>query len=96
MDCSSSYGVTRDYETFFYSTGIHHDNRAHIITLELFTKFFYVLGFGLTRNREADGQHISLPRQGIVRIEARFKKLLAFSMLFFQDISRSTTPEKLK
>jgi hypothetical protein len=76
MDCSTPFGDTRDYETLFSSTGIHHDNRAHMITLEMCTKGFYVLGFHLTPDKEADEEHISLPRQGNVLIEARFKKPL--------------------
>jgi hypothetical protein len=76
MDCSSPFGVTRAYETLFSSTGIHHDDRGHMINLEMFTKGFYILGFDLTPDREADEEHISLPRQGNVRIEARFKKPL--------------------
>ena len=47
-----------------------------MITLEMFTKGFYVLGFDLTSDREADEEHLNLPRQGNVRIEARFKKAL--------------------
>ena len=47
-----------------------------MITLEMFTKGFYTLGFDLTPDREADEEHISLPRQGNVRIEALFKKPL--------------------
>jgi hypothetical protein len=47
-----------------------------MITLENFTKGFYILGFDLTPDREADEEHISLPRQGNVRIEARFKNPL--------------------
>ena len=47
-----------------------------MITLEKFTQGFYVLGFDLTPDMEADEEHISLPRQGNVRIEARFKKPL--------------------
>jgi len=47
-----------------------------MITLEMFTKFFYVLGFDLTPDSEADEEHISSPRQGNVRIEACFKKPL--------------------
>jgi hypothetical protein len=43
-----------------------------MITLEMFTKVFYVLGFDLTPDREPDEEHISLPLQGYVRIEARF------------------------
>jgi len=31
-----------------------------MITLEIFTKGFYVLGFDLTPDREADEKHISL------------------------------------
>ena len=76
MDCCTPFGATRAYETLFSSTGIHHDNRAHMITLEMFTKGFYVLGFDLTPDKEADEQHISLLRQGKVRIEVRFKKPL--------------------
>jgi len=76
IDCSSTFGATRAYDTLFSSTGIHHEDRAHMITLEMFTKIFYVLGFDLTTDREADEEHISLPRQGNMRIEARFKKPL--------------------
>jgi hypothetical protein len=47
-----------------------------MITLEMFTKVFYVLGLDLTLDREADEDHIGLPRQGNVRIEAGFKKPL--------------------
>ena len=35
-----------------------------------------MLGFDRTPDREADEEHISLPRQGNVRIEARFKNPL--------------------
>ena len=38
MDCSSTFGTTRAYETLFSSTGIHHDDRAHMITLDMFPK----------------------------------------------------------
>ena len=40
MDCSSTYGVIRDYETVFSCTGIHHGDRVHIITLEMFARSF--------------------------------------------------------
>jgi hypothetical protein len=70
IDCSSTFGAIRAYETLFSSTGIHHDDRAYMITLEMFTKGFYILGFDLTTDREADEEHIRLPRQGNVRIKA--------------------------
>jgi hypothetical protein len=47
-----------------------------MINLEVFTKGFYILGFDLTPDREVDEEQISLPRQGNVRIKARFKKQL--------------------
>ena len=45
MNCSTPFGATRAYETLFSSTGIHHDDRAHMISLEMFTHGFYVFGF---------------------------------------------------
>jgi len=42
----------------------------------MFTKGFYILGFDLTHSREANEEHMSLPRQGNGRIEALFKKPL--------------------
>ena len=60
MDCSSPFRATRAYETLFSSTGIHHDDRAHVITLEMFTKGFYILGFDLTPDREADEKHVNV------------------------------------
>jgi hypothetical protein len=44
-----------------------------MITLDMFTMGFYILRFDFTPEREADVEHISLPRQGNVRIEALFK-----------------------
>jgi hypothetical protein len=80
MDCSTPFGATRAYETLFSSTGIHHDDRGHMITLDMFTKGFYILGFDLTPDREGDEEHIRLPRQGNVRKEALFKKQLPDSV----------------
>ena len=67
MDCSSPFGATSVYETLFSSNGIHHDERAQMITLEIFTKVFYILGFDLTPDREAEEEHINLPCQDNVR-----------------------------
>ena len=82
MDCSTTFGATQAYETLFSSTGIHHDDSDHMINLEKFTKAFYVLGYDLTPDKEADEEYISLPRQGNVRIEARFKKPLPEPVTF--------------
>jgi hypothetical protein len=53
MDCSTPFGATRAHEILFSSTGIHHDDPAHMITLEMFTQGFYVLRFDLTPDMEA-------------------------------------------
>jgi len=76
FDCSSTFGATRAYEKLFSITVVGHDNRAHMITLEMFTKFFYVLAFDLTYDREADEDLICVPRHGNVHLEARFKNPL--------------------
>ena len=44
-----------------------------MITLEMFTKDFYILAFDRTPDRETDEEDISLPRHGNVHIEAFFK-----------------------
>ena len=59
MHCSSPFGARRAYETLFSSTGILHDDRAHMITFEIFTKCFQKLRFDLTPVRKADEEHIS-------------------------------------
>jgi len=83
MDCSSPLGATRAYEALFSGTSIHHDDRAHMIIMEMFTKVFYILGFDLTRDKKADEEHISLPRHGNVRIEALFKNPLSEPITWF-------------
>jgi hypothetical protein len=71
-----NFGATRAYETLFSSTGIHHDDRGHMISIDMIRKGFFMLGFDFTPVREADEEHVSLPRLGSVRLQARFKKAL--------------------
>ena len=97
MDCSSPFGATRAYETLFSNTGIRHYYRAHMITLEMFTKVFYVLGFDLTPDREADEEHISLPAKEMCALKHALKShyqnlSLAFCMLNSRGTSKLTTP----
>ena len=47
-----------------------------MISIYMFRKGFFILEFDLTPDREADEEHISLPRLGNVRLEERFKKAL--------------------
>jgi len=76
VDSSTTFGANRACETLFSSTGIRHEYRAHMTTLEMFTKGFCILGFDLTPDREGDEEHISLQHQRNLRIEARLKKPL--------------------
>ena len=77
-------------------TVLNHGDRAHMITMEMFTKGFYVLGFDRTPDRDGDEEHKYLPRQGNVRVKARFIKPHAFCMLNFSDTLKSTAPETLQ
>jgi hypothetical protein len=71
---ASPFGDTRAYETLFSNTGVHHDDSAHVYLGNVQQG---ILRLRLWPNiREADEEHISLPRQGNVRIEARFNKPL--------------------
>ena len=58
-----------------------------MITLEIITNNFYVLGFDLTPDREDDEQRISLPLKGNVRIGATLKKAAPWNcdMNFFAE-----------
>ena len=47
-----------------------------MITLKMFTNGFYILGFDLTPDREADEEHLFLPLKGNLRIAALFYKRL--------------------
>ena len=76
MDCSSPFRATRAYETLFSSKCIHLDDRAPMVTLEILTKGYYILRFDLTPVRQADEEHIWLPRQGNLLSEAQLKKPL--------------------
>jgi len=59
---------------FGYTT--HHDDRAHMITIEMFTKVFYILGCDLTPFREAGKHHVSIRCSQKLCIVARFEKPL--------------------
>jgi len=101
MDYPSPIGATRAYETLFSSTGIHQDDHAHMITLEMFTNGFYTLGCDLTPDREADEEHTSFPGHGNVRIESQLKKPLPEPVTYilydeFLVHVESITPETLQ
>ena len=54
----------------------------------IFTKVFYILGFDLRPDREADEDHINL--QGTVQKNRYQNQSLEFCMMNFIDTSKST------
>ena len=51
IDQSSPFWATMAEEKLFSSSGINRDGPAHMITMEVFTKCFYILGFDLPPDR---------------------------------------------
>ena len=98
MNTPSPFGTTRAYKNTLFE--YRHTSRgpcSYDYPRNVY-QGYYILGFDLTTDREADEKHISLPRQGNVRIEARFKKPLpetvtCIFMLNSLDTSRLTTLE---
>jgi len=43
MEYSSPFGVIRVYKTLFSSTGIHHDDCGHVITMDMLTKDLFTV-----------------------------------------------------
>jgi len=94
MGCTSTFGATRAYEILLSSTAIHQDDRTHMFTLEIFTKGFYILGFDLTPDREADEKHISFPVREKCALRHGSKNaaepVTSICMQNFLDTSKST------
>lgn len=67
---------TRAYHTLFSGTGIHHKDRGHQITKDLFKSGYFLLAFDLTPSGLAHDNCTELNNQGSIRIEARFDKPL--------------------
>lgn len=63
---------TRAYHTLFTGTGIHHKDRGHQITKDLFQKGYFLLAFDLTPSGLGHANCVELNNQGNIRIEARF------------------------
>jgi hypothetical protein len=93
MDCSSPLELQELTKHYFQVLVFITMIVLHMITLEMFTNGFYILGFDLTPGREADEEHISLPRQANLRIETYFKKPLPEPV---QCILRAEFPEHVE
>lgn len=68
---------TRAYHTLFSGTGIHHNDRGHQITKDMFKNGYFLLAFNLSPSSGLmDSNCTELNNQGSIRIEARFAKPL--------------------
>ena len=98
-NCPSPFEIAMANDKQFSSTGINHDDGAPMITMKLFTKGFYIVGFNFTPDRGNNKQHVSLPCQENERIMAQNTyqyPLLTLCMLNFPDTLKSTFPETLQ
>lgn len=68
---------TRGYQTLFKGTGIHHFDKGHQITKELFDSGYFLLAFDLTPDHNNNSNCGNLINQGTIRIEGRFGKPIA-------------------
>lgn len=64
---------TMAYHTLFSGTGIHHQNTGHMITEDMFGHGYFLLAFDLTPDSAGTESHSSIPKQGSVRFDLRFK-----------------------
>jgi hypothetical protein len=62
-----------------------------MIILDMFLQGFFLLGFDLTPDMSADERNISLPLQGNVRFETRFKSALPepVTCIFYPECPRN-------
>lgn len=66
---------SRSYSTLFSGTGITHDNRGNGISYEEYKDGFTLFAFDLSPDL-CEMDHFNLRKNGSIRIESRFKKIL--------------------
>lgn len=74
--------ITAGYQTLFSGLGIHHQDRGHLITKDMFFHGYCLLAFDLTSDGSATESHSSVTRYGPVRVEVRFKSALTNALSF--------------
>jgi len=71
---------SRAYLTLFSGTGIHHSDKGHQISKELFSKGYTILAFDLSPDGSGTDTCQSLLNQGVVKIEARLSSPLTSTL----------------
>lgn len=64
------------YLSLFTSSGIHFSDSGNNISRSEYPKGYALLGFDLTEDLSASENHLSLPRQGTLRVDLKFDKPL--------------------
>ena len=64
------------YRTLFTGSGIHHSNTGLLISHDMYIAGYFMLLFDLTPDLSASEPHTSLPENGAIRIELKFKEAL--------------------
>jgi hypothetical protein len=65
-----------DYRTLFTGSGIHHPSAGLLITHDIYIAGYFMLFFDITTYLSASDAHTSLPENGAIRIELKFKEAL--------------------
>lgn len=75
------------YLSLFTSTGVFFADDGNCITREDYPNGFAILGFDLTEDLSASANHLSLPRQGSLRLDLTFAKPLpeAITLLIYSE-----------
>ena len=77
---STDKRFTRAYETLFTGTNIHHNDRGHMITPQMFANGYFMLTYLLSPDLTDDLLHKNPVDRGEVRIELRFATALTESV----------------
>lgn len=65
------------YSALFEATGVFFRDSGNAISREAFGKGYSIFGFDCSEDLSASEDHLSLPRQGSLRISLKFSKPLA-------------------
>ncbi|XP_055377145.1 uncharacterized protein F54H12.2-like [Condylostylus longicornis] len=87
---------SRAYLTLFSGTGIHHSDKGHQISKELFTKGYTILAFDLSPDGLGTDTCQALLNQGVVKIEARLSSPLSSTLtcIVFAEFDASIEIDK--
>lgn len=66
----------QSYLSLYSSSGVYFSDTGNAITRDAYAKGYGLVGFDLTEDQSASDNHLSLPRQGSLRLDIQFSKPL--------------------